>query len=128
MTRDSWVSEVGAEANGNNGGATRLKLKSIQEMTLVDFDVKPLAGHTIRSAVLHLKKAGDEPIKRVTVSGVGAEWFEGTGSGYRVERGGVTFRHRRHPDLAWSLDGGDLTNVVLGNGGTTLADGRCLAG
>ena len=69
--------------------------------------------------MLHLKKAGDEPLKRVTVSSVGAEWFEGTGSGYAVQPGGVTFRHRRHPDLPWSIGGGDICHVVLGNGGTT---------
>ena len=33
VTRDAWISEVGPEADGNNGGAPRLKLKSIQEMT-----------------------------------------------------------------------------------------------
>ena len=53
--------------------------------------------------MLHLKKTGDEPLKRVTVSSVGAEWFEGTGSGYAVQPGGATFRHRRHPDLPWSI-------------------------
>jgi len=119
VTRDAWVSEVGREADGNNGGAPRLKLKSIQEMTLVDIDARPLRGKTIQSAVLHLKKAGDEPVKRVTTSGVGAEWFEGTGSGYAIQPGGATFRHRRHPDLPWSIGGGDLTHVVLGNGGTS---------
>ena len=60
VTRDTWVSEVGPEADGNNGGAPRLKLKSIQEMSLVDIDARPLVGRTIRSAMLHLKKAGDE--------------------------------------------------------------------
>ncbi len=119
VTRDAWVSEVGAEADGNNGGAPRLKLKSIQEMSLVDIDPRPLLGRTIRSAMLHMKKAGDEPLARVTVSSVGAEWFEGTGSGYAVQPGGATFRHRRHPDLPWSIGGGDLCHVVLGNGGTT---------
>ena len=58
------------------------------------------------------------PLKRVTVSSVGAEWDEGTGTGYAIEPGGVTFRHRRHPDLPWSLSGGDICHVVLGNGGT----------
>ncbi len=118
VTRDAWVSEVGQEADGNNGGAPRLKLKSIQEMSLVDIDARPLVGRTIRSAVLHLKKAGDERLERMTVSSVGAEWFEGTGSGYRIEPGGTTFRHRRHPDLPWSIGGGDLCHLVLGNGGT----------
>ncbi len=118
VTRDAWISEVGREADGNNGGAPRLKLKSIQEMSLLDIDPKPLRGRTIRSATLHLKKAGDEPLKRVTVSSVGAEWYEGTGTGYAIQPGGVTFRHRRHPDLPWSTRGGDICHVVLGNGGT----------
>ena len=118
VTRDAWVSEVGKEADGNNGGAPRLKLKSIQEMSLVDIDARPLIGRTIRSASLHLKKAGEERLERVTVSSIGAEWFEETGSGYAVQPGGVTFRHRRHPDLPWSIGGGDLCHVILGNGGT----------
>ena len=119
VTRDTWVSEVGREADGNNGAASRLKFKSIQEMTLLDVDAAPLRGRTIRSAALHLQKAGDERLWRVTVSSVGAEWFEGTGSSYAVQPGGATFRHRRHPDLAWSIGGGDLCHVILGNGGTT---------
>ena len=40
VTRDTWVSEVGPKADGNNGGASRLKLKSIQEMTLLDIDAE----------------------------------------------------------------------------------------
>ncbi|HEX3450566.1 MAG TPA: fibronectin type III domain-containing protein, partial [Isosphaeraceae bacterium] len=118
VTRDTWVSEVGPEADGNNGSAPRLKLKSIQEMSLVDIDTSLLAGRTVRSAVLHLKKTGDETLKRVTVSSVGAEWVEGTGSGYTIQPGSATFRRRRHPDLPWSIAGGDICHVVLGNGGT----------
>ncbi len=119
VTRDTWVSEVGREADGNNGAAPRLKLKSIQEMTLLDIDAGPLRGRTIRSAALHLRLAGDQPLRRVTVSSVGAEWFEGTGSGYAIQPGGATFRHRRHPDLPWSIAGGDLCHVIMGNGGTS---------
>src|SRR5262249_12820553 len=63
--------------------------------------------------------AGDEPLLRVTVSSVGAEWFEGTGTSYSVQPGGAAFRRRRHSDLPWSQGGGDLCHVVLGNGGTT---------
>jgi hypothetical protein len=73
VTRDTWVSEVGREADGNNGAAPRLKFKSMQEMTLLDVDAAPLRGRTIRSAALHLRKAGDEWLWRVTVSSVGAE-------------------------------------------------------
>ncbi len=44
VTRDAWVSEVGREADGNNGGAPRLKLKSIQEMSLLDIDAETAPG------------------------------------------------------------------------------------
>ncbi len=120
VTRDTWVSEVGQEADGNNGGAPRLKLKSIQEMTLIDVDPAPLRGRAIAAAALHLKSAGDPPLLRVTMGGIGAQWFEGSGSGYAQQAGGATFRHRRHPDLPWSIarPGGDLCHVILGNGGT----------
>jgi hypothetical protein len=118
VVRDTWVSEVGREVDGNNGAAPRLKLKSIQEMTLLDIDARSLRGKTIKTAELHFKLAGDEPLRRVTLSSVGAEWFEGIGSGYAIQSGGATFRRRRHPDLPWSIGGGDLCHVVLGNGGT----------
>ena len=88
MTRDTWVSDVGREADGNNGGAPRLKLKSIQEMALIDVDPAPLRGRVITAATLHLKSPDDPPLRRVTVGGVGAEWFEGTGSGYAQQVGG----------------------------------------
>ena len=87
-------------------------------MTLLDIDARSLRGRTIRSAELHLKLAGEEPLERVTVSSIGAEWFEGTGTGYAIQPGGATFRRRRHADLPWSIGGGDLCHVVLGNGGT----------
>jgi hypothetical protein len=110
---------MGPERDGNNGGASRLKLKSIQEMSLVDVDAAPLRGRTIRSVTLLVRRSDNEPLRRVTVGSVGAAWFEGSGSGYAVQPGGATFRRRRHPDLFWSTAGGDICNVVLGNGGTT---------
>jgi hypothetical protein len=123
VTHDTWVSEVGSEADGNNGRAPRLKLKSIQEMSLIDIDPAPLRGRVVTAAALRMRLAGDQPLRRVTVSGIGAEWFEGTGSGYAHQPGGATFRHRRFPELAWSSakPSGDLCNVILGNGGTSWA-------
>jgi Domain of unknown function (DUF4091) len=120
VTRDTWVSEVGKEADGNNGGAPRLKLKSIQEMTLIDVDPALLRGRVVAGAALHLKSSGDQPLQRVSVGGIGAQWFEGSGSGYARQAGGATFHHRRYPDLSWSIagPGGDICHVILGNGGT----------
>ena len=58
VTRDTWFSNVGKEADGNNGAAPQLKLKSYQEMTLVDVDPAPLVGRTVASAALHLRLSG----------------------------------------------------------------------
>jgi hypothetical protein len=117
--RDTWFSEVGPEADGNNGGAPRLKLKSYQEMSLVDFDTTPLKGRAVASAVLHLKSAGEPRLRRVTVGTFGAPWVEGTSTNYRPEPGASTFRSQRHGESRWTPDGGDLCSVILGQGGTT---------
>ncbi len=78
ITRDTWFSAVGGEADCNLGGARRLKVKSIQEMSLLDFDSTPLKGHAVRSAFLHVRLSGKEILRRMTVGTFGAEWVEGT--------------------------------------------------
>lgn len=119
VTRDTWFSNVGAEADGNNGGATRLKFKSHQEMSLIDVDAAPLRGRVVRSAALHLRLAAEPRLLRVTVGGFGAEWVEGTASGYAPQAGSSTHNRRRHPDVPWTVLGSDLSAVILGQGGTT---------
>jgi hypothetical protein len=110
VTRDTWVSEIGAEREGNNGASPRLKLKGIQEFSLVDGDFSALKGRRIERAVLRLHQASWERLWRVTVSTVSAPWEEGTGSGYARLPGAACFR----------LPGvrPDITEVILGNGGS----------
>ncbi len=118
VTRDTWFSAVGNEARCNLGGAPKLKLKSIQEMSLVDIDPAPLAGREIKRATLHLHLAGSEILHRVTVGTFGAEWVEGTSTSYAEQKGSSTFAARRHPDVPWAEPGSDLTSVMLGQAGT----------
>lgn len=118
VVRDTWFSAVGNEAHCNLGGAAKLKLKSIQEMSLVDVDPAPLAGRTIKRAILHLHLAGNEVLHRVTVGTFGSEWVEGTSPGYAEQKGSSTFAARRHPDIPWAEPGSDLTSIMLGQGGT----------
>jgi len=118
VTRDNWFSNVGKEGDGNNGGSSRLKLKSHQEMSIVDFDPSSLKGYVITGATLHVKVAGNDPLRRVTVSTVAAAWVEGTASSYEPQKGSSTFKHRQHPDVPWTIPGSDLCSVMLGTGGT----------
>jgi Domain of unknown function (DUF4091) len=118
VTRDTWFSNVGSEADANTGGSPRLKLKSIQEMSLVDVDPTPLRGRVVRSATLHVRSTGEPRLKRVTIGSFGAEWFEGTASSYEPQKGSSTHNHKRHPDVPWTVPGSDLCSVILGQGGT----------
>src|SRR3954451_24522489 len=87
VTRDTWFSNVGAEADGNNGGSPRLKLKSHQEMSLIDVDPAPLKGRAVGSATLFLRLVPGSRLLRVTVGSFGSEWFEGKASGYARQAG-----------------------------------------
>jgi len=118
VTRDVWLSDVGREADGNNGAAPQLKLKSYQEMTLVDVDPAPMKGRVVVAATLHVRLSAAPALKRVTVGTFGAPWVEGTGRSYESQPGSSTFRHAKHPDVPWTPDGGDLCRVMLGQGGT----------
>lgn len=118
IVRDTWFSNVGQEADCNLGGATQLKLKSVQEMSLVDFDPAPLRGRVIQGATLHLRVRGEEILHRVTVSSFAAEWVEGTATSYEPRAGSSTHNSRKHPDVPWAFPGSDLNAVMLGQGGT----------
>ncbi|VTS05992.1 GDSL-type esterase/lipase family protein [Tuwongella immobilis] len=116
VNRDLWLSTVDSEAQGNNGGANKLKLKSYQEFSLVDLDATALRGRVIRSATLHVKLAGPERLHRITISSVSAPWIEGKSSNYQPETGASSFARRVHPDGWWSVPGSDFTSVSLGLG------------
>lgn len=118
VTRDTWFSEVGSEGNCNLGGAPQLKLKSIQEMSLIDIDPTPLKGRVVVGATLHLRKRGEEVLRRVTVSSFNSEWVEGTSASYEPQVGSSCFNRKRYPDEFWAQPGSDLTAVMLGQGGT----------
>ena len=60
VTRDTWVSSVGEEQEGNNGASSRLKFKGIQEFSLLDGDFSALKGRRIERAVLRLHQASEE--------------------------------------------------------------------
>jgi hypothetical protein len=118
ITRDTWFSEVGKEADGNTGGADRLKVKSIQEMSLVDFDPTPLRGRLVRSATLHVRLRGPEVLHRMTIGSFSSEWVEGTATGYEPQKGSSCFNFGKYPDVPWAYRGSDLCDVIFGRGGS----------
>lgn len=118
VTRDTWVSAVGKEADGNNGGAPRLKFKGIQELSIVDVDPSPLKGKRIKRAELHLKAASGDVLRRVSISTLATEWAEGTGSGYQRQAGGASFNRPTQGQELWAYPDSDLTAATLSQGNT----------
>lgn len=116
VNRDTWLSSVQQERLGSNGGAARLKLKSYQEMSIVDFDASSLKGRVIEKAYLHLNVVDKKRLLRLTTSSISAEWFEGNATSYGQEEGASTFQFRQLPDVPWSYPSSDFTSVILGSG------------
>src|SRR6185436_1651814 len=70
VSADTFVSAARGEEEGNNGASGRLKVKSWQEMTLLDLDPTALAGRVITKATLHVVRTDKSPLLRATVSSV----------------------------------------------------------
>jgi len=118
VSRDTWISAYPTEVEGNNGAAPKLKLKGLQEMTLVDLDPAPIGDRRVIAATLHLHLQTPTPLGRVTVSALADDWVEGTGTGYARVEGAAAFAWARTGVARWGGDGPDVTTVSLAARGT----------
>jgi hypothetical protein len=124
VTRDTWVSSMGEEKIGNTGGASQLKLKGHQELSLIDINPAPLKGKIITGALLHVKSSSPkEPLLRVTVSSVSAQWVEGTSSNYKAQEGSSCWSFARYSAdpkkaVAWTFPGSLALDAAFGLGHT----------
>ena len=123
--RDTWFSNVGPEADGNLGGSPKLKLKSYQEFSLIDIDPQPLKGRVVREALLHLRLTGEPRLHRVTVGSIGADWVEGTASGYGPTGGKFDAQPPPSSRRPLELSRKRPLQRDPGTGGDPLAHGRC---
>ena len=130
--RDVWLSAVPSGDEGekehdtNMGKTPTMKLKTIQEMCLVDFDLSKLRGKTVGDGWLYFHIVHDpEEVKRVDVpmdrkhflktigvSTVSSDWVEGQAStSYTMDTKGfgATFREASYTKRPWAWKGSDLT-------------------
>lgn len=119
IVRDNWMSSVGGERYGNNGGSSRMKLKGRQEYSVFDFDPAPLRGRLITGALWHVRCVNaKDPLLRVTVSTLASPWVEGTGSRYDHQDGSSCFHQAELGKRDWSYPGSTLMDVAYGGGRT----------
>ena len=134
-TADVGVSSHRGETDANMGKTPRFRLKNIEEMVLLNFDLRPLRGKRIQSVWLHMRtepeSAGRErarlnlppsqvdPLRFIGVSTVSSPWVEGAqASPYRPdpEGHGATFSEAGSGRDPWAWKGSTLPDVIMGNG------------
>jgi hypothetical protein len=120
VTKDDWVSSMRGERDGNNGGASQLKLKGEQEMSIIDIDPAPLKGKIITGALLHMRSSSPkEPVLRLTVSSFASPWVEGTSSGYKPQEGSSCWNYAQYSEtpgkaVPWTFHGSTFQDAGFG--------------
>lgn len=134
-SRDVWVSDVPTERDTSMGKTTQFKIKTIQEMAILDFDLSSLKGRRVAGGWLYFHVVAnpgevaraDLPserkhlLKRIGLSTVSTDWAEGQAAeSYKVDKAGfgATFRAASHSKRPWAWPGSDLTDVTFSNGNT----------
>jgi len=127
VTKDTWISSVGKEKIGSNGGARRLKVKGQQEYSLVDIDPSVLRGKIITGALLHIRSASGKkaPMARVGVSTLASRWEEGTSHNYRPQAGSSCFNQAGYKKRNWAYPGSTVMDVAFGRGHTIWKFAEC---
>ena len=127
VTRDTWISSVGEEKNGSNGGAKRLKVKGQQEYILLDIDPSPLKGKIVTGALLHIRSASPRkaPLARLGVSTLASKWVEGTSRRYRPQSGSSCYNQAKYSKQNWAYPGSTLMDVTFGRSHTIWKFAEC---
>jgi hypothetical protein len=115
---DATISSYPGETELNYGASSRLRLKGVQMLALMQFDLQPVAGWKVESATLHVRYGGsDRKLRTIGVSTVSAPWSEGTGAGEK-KRGEVSFAWRETEKTTWAGPQTDFTDVSFSAGQT----------
>lgn len=124
VNKDTWISMMPGEQNGSNGGATQLKLKGEQEVSIVDVNPALLKGKIITGALLHVKLSSkDAPLMRVSVSTVASPWVEGNSTNYKPQEGTSCWNYAQHSQdpkkaVPWTFAGSFFVDASFGLGHT----------
>ena len=119
-TADNSICAYPKERKHNLGGSERIKIKGGENVLLLKFDTRAIAGRTVRRATLFLKNARKKPMLRlVGVSTVTSAWNEGKRSRQEdAQPGESCFGSPELGKRTWAGPGSDFHYVVFGMGGS----------
>ena len=121
-TADTQLSMSAGEENLNGGGRSSLRLKGIEDLSILDFDVAPLKGRTVEEARLFVFPTGPHKLRTIGISTIGTSWKEGAGSGSPAKTGECSFLEAAHGERPWAHPGSDFHAVSYGRGGSIWFD------
>jgi hypothetical protein len=106
------------EEHLNHGARSTLRLKGIEDLTLLDFDVSALRGRQVLEARLYFFPLESHKLRSIGLSTVASPWKEGQGSNDPARRGESCFREAARGERSWGRPGGDFHDVSFGRGGS----------
>src|SRR5436190_14386748 len=115
---DSQLSMSGGEEKLNGGGRSSMRLKGIEDLTIVDFDVSAIKGKTVEEARLFVTPTGAHKLRSIGISTISTPWKEGDGTGSPAKAGDVSFAAAAHGERPWAHPGSDFHAVSYGRGGS----------
>ncbi len=111
------------ERNLNAGASPRLKLKGLENLVLINYDVTPLRHHIIENATLHMKAtAANAMVARIGLSTVATPWMEGTSQYKPAQNGESTYLHAG--EQPWAGTQSCFLDAVFARGGTIWTQGK----
>ena len=122
---DAAICSRPARQRSNYGGADALRVSGAAYLAIMKFDLSGLGPAPARSARLRFRMDLGR-LERVGVSTIATDWTEGTGRQGFPDRTGCRFaRAGKDPRFGrgrpWAGPGGDLTDVIFGNGSSRFA-------
>ena len=121
ITADNSICAHEQELTNNMGESPRIKMKGIENLLLLNFDAKPLAGKMVMKAVLRIKATDKNVmVRKVGFSTVGAPWTEGKQQNDKKgENGDACFMTPElGSDKHWAGPKSNFLDVIWGHGGT----------
>ena len=130
---DTQLSMSHGEERLNGGARSTVRLKGIEDLTIIDLDLSALKGRTVEEARLFFTPAGAHKLRSIGMSTIGSPWKEGQGTGSPAKPGEATFLDAAHGERPWAHPGSNFHSVTFSRGNSiwfardlkTEADGWC---
>jgi hypothetical protein len=117
-TADTQIYMAGGEEKQNGGGRSTLRLKGIEDLTILDFDIAALKGRVVEEARLFVFPVGAHKLRSIGISTIGTPWKEGAGTGSAAQPGECTYLEAAHGERPWAHPGSDFHAVSFSRGGS----------